>query len=277
MSSPSTPSIYFIYLTVSLYIRKCLFIYLYIYVSLFLSIYLSIYLSAEYFLFFIFVWVYSHNIPFLIRIRFQSFFLSFCHVLSTNLSLWIQSFSFSSYLSIYLSIYLFGYLSSYLAIYPCLFIFIYLSLSLYIYVCVCVCVFASVCVCVRERERERERESLCVAVHVLITREVIVYILSLFPIFLCLFPSPTLFLYLSLYIYEEISFQIFFVWALLLIVHTWNFSPLRINLLRLQYACSTVPTTSGRPHGIPLVWACQSPSSWPLSSPQLSHNDSLWA
>ena len=39
----------------------------------------------------------------------------------------------------------------------------------------------------------------------------------------------------------------------------------------------TVPTTSRRPHGSPLVWACQSPSSQPLSSPQLSHNDSLWA
>ena len=35
--------------------------------------------------------------------------------------------------------------------------------------------------------------------------------------------------------------------------------------------------TSGRPHGSPLVWACQSPSLQPLSSPQLSHNDSLWA
>ena len=33
----------------------------------------------------------------------------------------------------------------------------------------------------------------------------------------------------------------------------------------------------GRPHGSPLVWACQWPSSLPLSSPQLSHNDSLWA
>ena len=36
-------------------------------------------------------------------------------------------------------------------------------------------------------------------------------------------------------------------------------------------------TTSGRPHGSPLVWSCQWPSSQPLSSPQLSHNDSLWA
>ena len=62
------------------------------------------------------------------------------------------------------------------------------------------------------------------------------------------------------------------MWALLLIVHTWNSTPLRSNLLRLQCTC-TVPTTSGSS----LVWACQWPSSQPLSSPQLSHNDSLCA
>ena len=76
---------------------------------------------------------------------------------------------------------------------------------------------------------------------------------------------------------HTISFQTFFVWALLLIVYTWNSSPLWSNLLRLQCTCCTIPTTSGRPHGSPLVWACQWPSSQPLSSPQLSHNDSLWA
>ena len=76
-----------------------------------------------------------------------------------------------------------------------------------------------------------------------------------------------------IYIYIRGSF---FVWALLLIVHTWNSIPLRRNLLRLQCTC-TFPTTSGRPHGSLLVWACQWPSSQPLSSPQLSHNDSLWA
>ena len=41
----------------------------------------------------------------------------------------------------------------------------------------------------------------------------------------------------------------FFVWALLLIVHTWNSRPLQSNLLRLQSTCWKVPTTSGRPHG----------------------------
>ena len=41
--------------------------------------------------------------------------------------------------------------------------------------------------------------------------------------------------------------------------------------------CCTFPTTSGTPHGSPLVWAYQWPSSQPLSSPQLSHNDRLWA
>ena len=73
------------------------------------------------------------------------------------------------------------------------------------------------------------------------------------------------------------KFPDFFVWALLLIVHTWNSSPLPRNLLRLKFTCCTVPTTSGTPYGSPLVWACQWPSSQPLSSPQLSHNDSLWA
>ena len=92
--------------------------------------------------------------------------------------------------------------------------------------------------------------------------------------------------YIYIYIYihthththevHTISFQTFFVWALLLIVHTWNSSPLPSNLLRLQCTCCTVPTTSRRPHGSSLVWVCQWPSSQPLSSPQLSYNDSLW-
>ena len=87
----------------------------------------------------------------------------------------------------------------------------------------------------------------------------------------------TMYVHTSIYEVHTISFQTFFVWALLLIVPTWNSSPLRSNLLQLQYTCCTVPTTSGRPHGSPLVWACKWPSSQLLSSPQLSHNDSLWA
>ena len=88
-----------------------------------------------------------------------------------------------------------------------------------------------------------------------------------------------IYIYIYIYIYEDhtISFQTFLVWALLLTVHTWNSCPLPSNPLRLQCTC-TFPTSSGRPHGSPLVWACQWPSSQPLSSPQLSHNDdNLWA
>ena len=81
----------------------------------------------------------------------------------------------------------------------------------------------------------------------------------------------------NIYKVHTISFQTFFIWALLLIVHIWNCSRLWSNLLRLQCTCYTIPTTSGRPHGSPLVWACQWPSLQPLSSPQLSHNNSLWA
>ena len=77
-------------------------------------------------------------------------------------------------------------------------------------------------------------------------------------------------------LYDRSPDVFFFIWALLLIVHTWNSSPLRSNLRRKQCTCCTVPTFSARPHGRPLVWACQWASSQSLSSPQLSHNDSLW-
>ena len=60
--------------------------------------------------------------------------------------------------------------------------------------------------------------------------------------------SHNIYIYIYIYIYinEEhtVSFQTFFVLALLLIVHTWNSSPLRSNLLRLQCTCCSVPTTS---------------------------------
>ena len=46
---------------------------------------------------------------------------------------------------------------------------------------------------------------------------------------------------------------------------------------RVEGQYTTVPTTSGRPHWSPFVWGCQWPSSQLLSSPQLSHNDRLWA
>ena len=45
----------------------------------------------------------------------------------------------------------------------------------------------------------------------------------------------------------------------------------------MQCTCCTVPTISGRPHGSLLVWPCQWPSFKPLSTPQLPHNDNLWA
>ena len=87
------------------------------------------------------------------------------------------------------------------------------------------------------------------------------------------------YIYIYIYIYEvhTISFQTFFVWALLLVVHSWNSSPFQSNLLRMQCACCTVSTISGRSHGSPLVFKCQWPSLQPLLSPQLSHNDTLWA
>ena len=75
-------------------------------------------------------------------------------------------------------------------------------------------------------------------------------------------------------IYVRVSlnkFPDFFVWVLLLIIHTWNSSPLRSNLLRLQSTCYTVSTTSGRLNGSPFF------GQWPFSSPQLSHNNSIWA
>ena len=55
---------------------------------------------------------------------------------------------------------------------------------------------------------------------------------------------------LKKYEVSSIRFQTFFVWELLLIVHTWNASPLRSNLLRLQCICCAIQTTSGRPHEV---------------------------
>ena len=84
-------------------------------------------------------------------------------------------------------------------------------------------------------------------------------------------------MHIYIYIYKRGSLykflDFFFVWALLLIVHTLNSSPLRSNLLWLQFTC-TVPTTSGKNQESLLVQVCQWPSSQPLSSPEMSHNDS---
>ena len=82
--------------------------------------------------------------------------------------------------------------------------------------------------------------------------------------------------WIPMYEVHMISFQTFFRMDTFIDSTHMKFYLLRSNLLRLQCTCSTVPTTSERPHRRPLVWACQWPSSQPLSSPQLSHNDSLW-
>ncbi len=69
--------------------------------------------------------------------------------------------------------------------------------------------------------------------------------------------APLIYIYIYIYIcvceVHTISFQTFFVWALLLIVHIWNSSPLRSNILWLQCTCCTIPTASGGPHESPLV------------------------
>ena len=97
---------------------------------------------------------------------------------------------------------------------------------------------------------------------------------------ICVYIYTHEYIYIYIYIYIRGSlnkFPDFFRMGILLIVHTWNSNPFRSNLLRLQCPFCTVPTTSGRSHGSPLVWACQWSSSQLLSSLQLSHNDSLWA
>ena len=67
---------------------------------------------------------------------------------------------------------------------------------------------------------------------------------------------PFVYIYIYIYIYIRGSlnnFIDFFVWALLLIVHTWNPSPLRSNFLWLQCTCCNVPTTSRSSHRSLLV------------------------
>ena len=114
----------------------------------------------------------------------------------------------------------------------CVYIYIYIYIATILRVCVCVCIY--------------------------IYTHTYIYYDNMF---------HALVIIKQRYEVHTISFQTFFIWALLLIVHTWNSSTLQSNLLRLQCTCCTVPTTSGRPHGSPLLWACQWPSSQPLSSP----------
>ena len=76
---------------------------------------------------------------------------------------------------------------------------------------------------------------------------------------------------------HRINFQTFFVWALLLIVYTWNSSPIRSNLLlaamHLLYRSNNFWEAPWKSSYVSVSMT----SSQPLSSPQLSHNDSLWA
>ena len=68
--------------------------------------------------------------------------------------------------------------------------------------------------------------------------------LSCYPWKHCLWECVYIYIYMYIYIYiyelHTISFQTFFVWALLLIVHIWNSRPLQSNLLQLQCTCCTV-------------------------------------
>ena len=87
----------------------------------------------------------------------------------------------------------------------------------------------------------------------------IIYIHMYIYICICVCVCASLSIYIYIYIYMRGSldkFPDFFRMGLLLIVHTWNSSPLRSNLLRLQCTFCTVPKTCERPHGSPLVWAC---------------------
>ena len=94
-------------------------------------------------------------------------------------------------------------------------IYIYVHIYIYIYICVCVCV----CVCLLSNTKSSDDGNN-----------------SIFGLS-----------FLNIYVRGSLNkFPDFFVWALLLIVHTWNSSHLRSNRLRLQSTCCTVPKTSGR-------------------------------
>ena len=98
---------------------------------------------------------------------------------------------------------------TYLSIYLSIYLFIYLSIYLFQSVHIYLSVYLSICSSIY----------LFKSVHIYLS------------------------IYLSIYLMSIIlrgslnKFPDFFVWALLLIVHPWNSSPLRSNLLRLQCTC----------------------------------------
>ena len=87
----------------------------------------------------------------------------------------------------------------------------------HIYMCVYICMYVSLYICMRMY--------MCM----------LVCMRGYIRVYVCMY----LYIYLCMYKAHKISFQTFFVWALLLIVHIWNSSPLRSNLLRLQCTCCT--------------------------------------
>ena len=100
----------------------------------------------------------------------------------------------------------------------------------YIYICVCVYVYIY----------------MCGGVYIYIYVGVCMYV------YICVCVCVCVYTYVR---WSLNKFPDFFVWALLLIVHTWDSSPLQSNLLWLQCTC-TISATSGNPHGSLLVWAC---------------------
>ena len=161
--------------------------------------------------------------------------------------------------------------------YPTVYKCIYLSVCLFLLTDQCICIYLSTYLSINVYLYRSINISLSMYLFPNIYIYLRIYLHFYLPIYQSMCISINISLCLSMYKGHKISFQTFFVWALLLIEYTWNSSSLRSNLLQLHWTCCTVPTTSARPHGSPLVWACQWPSSQPLSSPQLSHNDSLWA
>ena len=78
------------------------------------------------------------------------------------------------------------------------------------------------------------------------------------PFYVCVCGCVVNYIYTYIYIYRKLrgslnKFPDFFSMGTFIDSTHENSSPLRSNLLRLQCTSCTVPTMSGRPHGIPLV------------------------